>query len=153
MTTSTTDLLERLEQVVAQFNRGSLDLPEGFLDRSATFRLNGVTYEETLGRTPDDPLVRLIARGSGAYRFLAKALRYALPDAHLTVGQLEREADADGFVLRGPARLVGTLRGQSVEFDGNGWLDLRFDEDSRLVSLGIVVDEHLMSAVRTARAS
>ena len=73
MAPSTAQAIERLERLVAQFNSGSLDLPDGLLDRNAVFRLNGVAYEDTMGRPAGDPLVRLVARGPAAYRFLSRA--------------------------------------------------------------------------------
>ena len=36
----------RLEQLLAYFNRGVLDVPDGLLDRNAVLMLNGVPYLE-----------------------------------------------------------------------------------------------------------
>jgi hypothetical protein len=67
-----------LVELIAAFNRGSLDVPDGFLTARTTFSLNGRPYESFLGGSADDPLVRLLARGSAGYRTAAKALQYAL---------------------------------------------------------------------------
>lgn len=50
----------RVEQLLAYFNRGILDVPDGLFDKNAVLILNGVPYEMRLGRSADDPLVRLI---------------------------------------------------------------------------------------------
>jgi hypothetical protein len=76
-------VLDRVARLVAFFNEGSLDVPDDLIDRGCVFRLNGVAYEDTMGRPVSDPLVRLVARGPAAYRLLAQALRYAVPDAQV----------------------------------------------------------------------
>jgi hypothetical protein len=151
VTVSTSDVLERLELLVAQFNRNSLDLPDGFLDRNAAFRLNGVAYEDTLGRPADDPLVRLVARGPAAYRFLAKALRYAIPDAVLALRALERKTLGDGSLFFGAARLSGTLRRPAEAFDQQASIELRVDAAGRLVDVSVTLDPAAVDRLRAAR--
>jgi hypothetical protein len=151
MAASSTEVLDRLDQLVSHFNRGTLDLPDGLLDRNAPLRLNGVAYEETMGRSIDDPLVRLVARGPAAYRFLAKALRYAIPDAVVTLGALERTPDAAGFVLTGAARLAGTLRAPHRPFADDASIRLRFDEAGRLLEVDVTMSEAGVQALRAAR--
>ena len=152
MTVSTTTLAARVDALLDLFNRGSLDLPEGVLDRNAIFRLNGVAYGEGLGR-PDDPLVRLIARGPGAYRFLAKAVRYALPDARASLGTLTRSPIDGGIVLRGEGRLEGSLRGSGDRFEEPCFVALTFQEDGRLVGLDVELDESHVARILAARAA
>src|SRR5262245_27108674 len=102
----------RLEQLLAYFNRGVLDVPDGLLDRNAVLMLNGVPYETRLGRSPDDPLVRLIARGPAGYRFVAKALLHALERPSAAIGALRvNDASVTGAVL-----LQGKLRGSAEPF-------------------------------------
>jgi hypothetical protein len=151
MTASSTDVLDALEQLVSQFNRGTLDLPDGFLDRNAPLRLNGLAYEETLGRPVDDPLVRLVGRGPSAYRFLAKALRYALPDAVVRLGALERRHDDAGFTLAGAATLSGTLRTPPSPFSHDAAVRLRFNDAGRLLEIEVTMDEAGVRAIRAAR--
>jgi hypothetical protein len=79
---------DSLEALVAAFNRGSLDVPAGFLTPRTTFSLNGRSYESMLGGSPDDPLIRLLARGAGAYRSAAKAVQYALQQPSASIQSL-----------------------------------------------------------------
>jgi len=152
MTVSTGETIERLASLVSLFNRGSLDLPDALLDRNARFRLNGVSYEESLGRSPDDPLVRLIARGPGAYRFLAKAVHYAIPDARLTLGALTRCSRPSGFGLEGSATLTGAPRGSAEPFAADCDVALTFDVSGHLVDVTVKLDEGLLARLRAARA-
>ena len=113
---------QSLDTLVAAFNRGSLDVPAGLLSPHTAFSLNGRSYESILGGAADDPLIRLLARGPGAYRTAAKAVQYALqhpvvvfepvPDAGVP------EAMAATF------RLMGTLRDSGEPFESHGSLRL-----------------------------
>src|SRR5262245_8098693 len=67
-----------VDRLIALFNRQSLDLPDGVFTRHTQFRLNGVPFEEMLGRSPDDPLVLMLARGPAGYRVTAKAVPHAV---------------------------------------------------------------------------
>ena len=100
-----------VDRLIDLFNRQSLDLPDGFFTRHTQLRLNGVPFEDLLSRTPDDPLVLMLARGPAGYRFAAKAVQHAVSDARLQRGELfESTADA-GLVISGQCWLSGTLRG------------------------------------------
>ena len=100
-----------VDQVIDLFNRKSMDLPDGFFNRQTQFLLNGVPFEETLGRSSSDPLVLMLSRGPAGYRFTAKAVHHAIPDAELQRGELE-ETTADGaHVVTGECWLSGHLRG------------------------------------------
>ena len=66
-----------VDRLIDLFNRQSLDLPDGLFTRHTQFRLNGVPFEEMLGRSPGDPLVLMLARGPAGYRFAAKAVQHA----------------------------------------------------------------------------
>ena len=106
-------LLTRIDQLLASFNRRLLDVPAGLLDKNAQFLLNGVSYEEMLGRSAEDPLVRLIARGAAGYRLAMTALLRALEQAHAARGAfVESATGASGVVL-----LAGRLRGSSDTFE------------------------------------
>ena len=106
-------LLAKIDQLLSYFNRRVLDVPDGFLDQNAQLRLNGVPYETMLGRSPDEPLVRLIARGPAGYRFAAKAVHRALETALATRDAFEiTPARAAGHVI-----LRGTLRGSGDVFE------------------------------------
>lgn len=102
-----------VDQLIALFNRKSLDLPDGLFSRHTQFRLNGVPFEERLGRSPSDPLVLMLTRGPAGYRFALKAVQHAIPDALLERGDLH-EQDSDGTVsITGQGWLSGTLRGSA----------------------------------------
>ena len=113
---------QSLETLVAAFNRGSLDVPAGFLSPHTTFTLNGRSYESILGGAADDPLIRLLARGPGAYRTAAKALQYALQQP---VMAFESVASPDvPEIVVAAVRLTGTLRDSKEPFDSRGSLRL-----------------------------
>jgi hypothetical protein len=150
VTVATTTLLDRLSALVGLFGRGSLDLPEGLLTRDTVFRLNGTAYDESLGGA-SGPLARLVGRGPGGYRFLLKALRFALPDARLAIGTLERTSLATGCRLAGGARLEGTLRGSDEAFAEPLALDLSYDADGRLVAIDVELDPRHVARIQAAR--
>jgi len=77
----------QIDQLIALFNAKSMDLPDGVFDRKTQFVLNGATFESLLSATPNDPLVLMLARGPAGYRFAAKALQHAVPDARLERGE------------------------------------------------------------------
>lgn len=100
-----------VDELVALFNRRSMDLPDRLFTRQTQFVLNGVPFEEVHGRSSSDPLILMLTRGPAGYRFTAKAVQYAIPDAALQRGDLE-EVIADGVqVVTGQGWLSGHLRG------------------------------------------
>ena len=102
-----------IDQLVALFNQRSMDLPEGCFTRQTQFLLNGVPFEESLGRPPGDPLVLMLARGPAGYRFTAKAVQHAVPDAVLERGELNETSEGDEQIVRGQCWLSGRTRGDS----------------------------------------
>jgi hypothetical protein len=150
---ATTILLDRLSALVDLFGRGSLDLPEGVLTHDTAFSLNGVAYDAALGRPANDPLARLVGRGPGGYRFLLKALRFALPDVRLAVGALERTSLDTGCRLAGGGQLWGTLRGTGEAFASDVGLAFTFDEIGRLVAIDVHLDPAAVARIQTARQS
>jgi hypothetical protein len=150
VTVATTTLLDRLSALVSLFGRGSLDLPDGVLTRDTVYRLNGVAYDDSLGR-PGDPLARLVGRGPGGYRFLLKALRFALPDALLAIGSLERTSLDAGCRLAGTARLAGTLRGTGETFDEPCGLALDYDAQGRLTIIHVTMEPEAIARIQAAR--
>jgi hypothetical protein len=151
VTPATTTLLDRLSALVALFGRGSLDLPDGLLTRDTVFRLNGVAYDESLGRPAHDPLARLVGRGPGGYRFLLKALRFGLPDARLAIGALERTGLDAGCVLTGSGRLDGTLRGSADAFAAEFALRLTYDAEGRIGAIDVDLDPAQVARIQAAR--
>ena len=106
-----------VDQLIDLFNRRSEDLPDGLFDRRTQFLLNGVSFEDRLGRSPSDPLVLMLARGPAGYRFVLKAILHAVPDARLQRGDISEGTTDDGAVVRWRCWLSGHLRGthESVE--------------------------------------
>jgi hypothetical protein len=100
-----------LDRLIELFNRQSLDLPDGLFTRHTQFRLNGVAFEDMLGRSPADPLVLMLARGAAGYRFTAKAVQHAVLDARLQRGELTEVAEGDTRVISGRCWLSGSFRG------------------------------------------
>ncbi len=97
-------------------------------------------------------MVRLIARGPGAYRFLAKAVQYAMPDARIMMGALTRLSRTTGSDLDGSATLSGVLRGSSEPFTADCDIALAFDESGHLTGVAVRIDEQPLARLREARA-
>lgn len=107
----------QIDQLIDLFNRRSLDLPNGLFSRHTQFLVNGVSFEEMLGRSPADPLVLMLARGAAGYRFAAKAVQHAMPDARLQRGELDETSKDDSRVVSGQCWLSGHLRGTGEPAD------------------------------------
>jgi len=148
---ATTILLDRLSELVALFDRGSLDLPDGVLTHDTVFRLNGVAYDAALGRPASDPLARLVGRGPGGYRFLLKALRFGLPEARLSIGALERTSLESGCRLAGDGRLEGRLRGTGESLGADLVLAFVFDEVGRLSAIDVGMAAEEVARIQSAR--
>ena len=91
----------RIDQVIAFFNARRMDLPDGFFDRKTQFLINGAPFETLLGQSPTDPLILMLTRGSAGFRFTAKALQHAIPDARVdaafdSAGSTHRAGVAQG---------------------------------------------------------
>jgi hypothetical protein len=141
-------MIAQLDELIALFNRRGLDLPDGLFDRRTQFLLNGTPFEAMLGRPPADPLVLMIARGPAGYRFAAKALQHAVPDARVDRGELEPMAGLDGVIV--PLWLSGRLRGtdRPVEAVLRATVVLA---GSSVSSADLAVDEGVVQALREAR--
>lgn len=139
-----------LDALIALFNRRSMDLPDGAFSRQTQFLLNGVAFEEMLGRSPSDPLVLMLARGAAGYRFAAKAVQHAVPDARLQRGELTETA-ADG------AHLVTTECWLSGHYRGTGepaevLIGIRLELESETIARAhATVDDAALQRLRTAR--
>ena len=151
MTIPTGALVERLSALLALFERGSLDLPDGVMTHDTVFRLNGVAYDESLGRPAHDPIARLAGRGPGGYRFLVKALRFAMPEARIALGSLERIAFGSGCRLAGDGRLAGRLRGRGGPFDEPFQAAFTFDDGGRLLSIDARLAPAALARIQAAR--
>jgi hypothetical protein len=139
---------ESLNALVAAFNRGSLDVPAQFFTSRTTFSLNGRSYESILGGSPDDPLIRLLARGAAGYRTAAKALQYALQQPTVVLESLEAP---DGPGLRtARIRVNGELRDSREPFSAD--VSLRLACDGReLASADAICAEDEVARIAAAR--
>ena len=86
-------LIDAIDQVIEYFNARRMDLPDGFFDRKTQFVINGAPFETLLSTAPNDPLILMLARGPAGFRFTAKALQHAMPDAKLERGDIVTDGD------------------------------------------------------------
>jgi hypothetical protein len=140
----------RLDQTIALFNRRSMDLPDGLLDRRTQFLLNGTPFEAMLGRPADDPLVLMIARGPAGYRFAIKALQHALPDARVERGDLE-DAAAAGEAFAVALRLSGHVRGQGQPLDAVARIRVSLGAAGAVARVDAAVEPSVVEILRAAR--
>ncbi len=139
-----------VDQLIALFNSRSLDLPDGVFSRHTQFLLNGVPFENMLGRAPADPLVLMLARGPAGYRFVLKALQHAVPDAVITRGELDELQHQGRNLTRGQCWLSGHLRGtgEAVELLIGFELTAKGTTVERAAA---TLDEPTLAKVRDAR--
>jgi hypothetical protein len=143
------EFVARIAEWVAYVNRGSLDLPDGLLHRQASFRLNGVAYEDIMGRPVSDPLVRLVARGQGAYRLLLTAMRYALTAPEVAV----RDIDVSRGLATAHVDLTGTLRDTGEPLTTSCDLALVVDVDGHITEMGVQMDPTAVARIQRARSA
>ena len=137
----------RVDMLLGYFNRGTLDVPDGLFDRNAALVLNGVPYEMRLGRSADDPLVRLIARGPAGYRFVAQALLRALEQASASVGTLDAGADtATGTIL-----LQGWLRGSGGRLEEVLDVTMTLTPGGAIQRVNVAMSEAALARLKDAR--
>ena len=97
-----------LDLVIEYFNARRMDLPDGLFDRKTQFVINGAPFETLLSTAPNDPLILMLARGPAGFRFTAKALQHAVPDATLERGDVV--TDGDPFKITSKVWLSGNSR-------------------------------------------
>ena len=141
-------LRARLTELIDSLKRGRLDVPDGLLDRNAAFSLNGTPYETLLGRDPDDPLIRLIARGPAGYRFAAQALIRALGTPLLTI---ERMDDAPpGYEVTG--LLSGLLRGSGGSINCPVIIRMTMTLSGTVATADVVIERDVLTKLDHARS-
>lgn len=143
-------LTAAIDQVIAFFNAKKMDLPDGFFDRKTQFLVNGVPFESLLGQSPTDPLILMLARGPAGFRFTAKALQHAMPDAHLQRGEVTAH---DPFTAEMTLWLSGTLRHTSEAVRVVADVTLGFNAAGVLATAAAVIDEQMLDKIREARRS
>ena len=140
-------LLRQFDELLAYFNRRVMDVPAGFFDRNARFTLNGVPFETLLGRSDDDPLVRMIARGAAGYRFAAKPLLHALD----TVLVARLAFDEEGTRARGRVALRGMLRRTGEVLDEMVSIDFVLTEARGVGHADVLISDSALEKIRAAR--
>ncbi len=146
---SSSPLLARLDELIAAFNRRVMDVPDGLFDKDCQFTLNGRTFEAMLGRTDDDPLIRMIARGAAGYRFAAKPLLHALDPALVSRMDLRSEETSARAMLA----LRGTLRGSESLLDEMVTVDLALTNTGSVWRADVMIGEPALDRIRSARAT
>ena len=123
-------------------------MPANLFTARTTFALNGRSYESILGGSPDNPLIRLLARGAAGYRTAAKALQYSLQRPLIVVESLS-ESDASG-VRTASIRVEGELRDSNEPFSTVATLRLR-DTHGELTSVDVICAEHDLARIAASR--
>jgi hypothetical protein len=141
-----------IDELVASFNRRSMDLPDGYFTRHTQFRLNGVPFEDMLGRSPQDPLVLMITRGAAGYRFTAKAVQHAVPDAALVRGEIVQRDEGGDQVLSGQCWLSGHFRGTGEAVEILADVEMRF-AGGTLAQANVAIDPAIVQRLQQARIS
>ena len=136
-----------VDQVIEYFNKRKMDLPDGFFDRKTQFLINGATFDSLLSSTPNDPLIMMLARGPGGYRFTAKALQHAVPDARIERGDILTEPHR----LSAKLWLSGTLRGSGEPMKALVSVVLQLTPAGQVESAQATIDECELQKIREAR--
>ena len=150
-------LIESVDQVIDNFNRRKMDLPDGFFDRRAQFVINGATFDSLLSSTPNDPLVMMLARGAAGYRFTAKALQHAMPDATIERSSIpERQLDeamstGAGDRLAFALRLSGALRGTGEKVSALARIAVVLNAAGHVTIAEATIDAGELQKIREAR--
>lgn len=144
-------LVARLDELIDRFNRGNLDLPDGFFDRRTQFRLNGTPFEAMLGRSPTDPLILMLTRGPAGYRFTLKAVRHAVPDARLERGAVSVAEKEGRTVLRVQCWLSGHFRGAGEPVHDLVDVEIAVLPSGTVSVAAVTIADDRLAAIREAR--
>jgi hypothetical protein len=147
MATSQT-LIAAIDRVIEYFNTRRMDLPDGFFDRKTQFLINGTPFESLLSTAPNDPLVMMLARGPAGYRFTAKALQHAIPDAKLERGEVIAR---DPLTVTSKVWLSGKLRGTGDAVNALVEITLRLTQAGHVEAAEAVIDPATLQSIQAAR--
>jgi len=142
-------LTPAIDRVIEYFNARRMDLPDGLFDRKTQFVINGAPFETLLGQSPTDPLILMLARGPAGFRFTAKALQHAMPDASIERGGIV--SGSDPLTLKSSLWLSGTLRGSGEALNTVVSVTLHFTAAGPVEVAEAVVDEEPLEKIRQAR--
>ena len=148
-------LTAAIDQAIEYFNSRRLDLPDGLFDRRTQFVINGAAFETLLSSTPQDPLVLMLARGPAGYRFAAKALQHAMPDARIDRGEVTTDpSTADGAIAwQFQLWLSGKLRGTGEVINSLVAVTLRLAPAGPVEVADARVDAGELEKIRQARVT
>jgi hypothetical protein len=135
--------------VIEYFNARKMDLPDGFFDRKTQFVINGTPFETLLSTAPNDPLILMLARGPAGFRFTAKALQHAMPDAKLERGDIL--TDGDPFKITSKVWLSGKLRGSGEAVNALVAVTLRLAPAGHVEIAEATMDPIELEKIRKAR--
>jgi hypothetical protein len=138
-----------VDELIVLFNARAMDLPDELFDRRTQFVLNGAPFETLLGQPPDDPLVLMLARGAAGYRFMAKSLQHALPDARVERGDVITTGDERRMTMQ--LWLSGTLRGTGEALNTVVDLAVTRADSGRVAVAAVSVDPGALDQIRIAR--
>ena len=142
-------LTGQADQLIEYFNTRRMDLPDGFFDRKSQFVINGTPFEMLLSTEPNDPLIMMLARGPAGYRFTAKALQHAIPDARIDRGDLI--TDGDPFKITTKLWLSGKLRASSEPINALVNVTLRLTSAGSIATAEAAMDPVDLEKIRDAR--
>jgi hypothetical protein len=140
-----------VDQLIDLFNKRSMDLPDGLFDRRTQFVVNGTPFEELLGKSSNDPLVLMLTRGPAGYRFTAKALQHAVPDAKIERGELAETVSDGRTAVRGQSWLSGHLRGTGEPTELVFAVELAIHANGWVERVAVTLDEAGLARIREAR--
>ena len=136
-----------IDRVIEYFNARRMDLPDGFFDRKTQFVINGVAFESLLSTAPNDPLIMMLARGPAGFRFTAKALQHAMPDAKLERGAIEQSPASVTMQVW----LSGTLRGTGETLNSVVAITLRLTDQGHVSVAESTMDPQELQRIQKAR--
>lgn len=144
-------LTAAIDQVIGYFNARRPDLPDGFFDRRTQFVINGTPFETLLSATPNDPLVLMLSRGPAGFRFTAKALQHAMPDARLDRGDVASLGAGGAPGLEFQLWLSGKLRGTGEAVNSLVSVTLRLAPAGHVEVADARIDGADLEKIRQAR--
>jgi hypothetical protein len=144
-------LMGLVDELIALCNRRSEDLPDGLFDRRTQLVLNGVPFEETLGRPASDPLVLMLTRGPAGYRLALKALLHAVPDARVERGDFSTDLVEGKHLLRWQCWLSGHLRGTGEPTETMFDAELVITPGGLVERAAVAMDDAHLAPIREAR--
>ena len=140
-------LIDAVDQLIENFNRRKLDLPDHLFERKTQFVINGASFESLLSAAPNDPLVLMLSRGPAGYRFTMKALQHAIPDAAIERGELS----GDAMNVTTTVWLSGSLRGTGERVHVLAAITLRLNSEGLVNVAEATLGPEQLEQIRAAR--